>query len=635
MVQIITRNMYTDPAFRVKAVDLINAFNCLRRRPIWDGVRSKVPGLLPYFTYAYGRPTPIYFMTGDKVCMCATGCRQGDPLGPLLFALGIHDKLEAIQRQFPNHLSLAFLDDLTIVGPEEPTLMGRVAQLFGEVGLRINYNKTQIFQPSVPHADPAQHGVIILGTAVGSDEFIDAHVAKMVEKYLRVVQSFFNLGAPYAFALLSNCICSRPNFLARTSPPSITNDRLAHFDAEVDRALLRLMSTGHQALPDPAFVLRGLPVEDGGLGLRRMKDVHKYAYVASLLDTIYFVAEHMPEVVKDRYFRLSAEVFEPMLAVVRDVHEAAVNERGFVALDPTAPADVVRTRPPVQKSLVSVHYNAQIRDLKAQLAETDPPGLAYWQSSSDKRASFWLRCITQRSRQLHLSNEDFIYCLRLRLLIPLSATVPEPHRVECADCRTAQWPDDTHEKFHGLTCHRVQDLVIDRHDKVTDQVALALQRRFGRENVTKEPPMPAPGQEGRRADVLKRGIGNSRTFFDVVIANPCGVTSLTAHRSAQVILAAAVAAEREKNNDYRVRMNMVEHANSTFVAAAFELTGREGPAIKEYFEGLIGQADPPMRQQVKRTIEYSRRAINVSLAKSAAAMVKQYERNRLEIRVQD
>ena len=42
--------------------------------------------------------------------------RQGDPLGPLLFALGFHSILEPIAEKVPEAPMMAYLDDLSVVG---------------------------------------------------------------------------------------------------------------------------------------------------------------------------------------------------------------------------------------------------------------------------------------------------------------------------------------------------------------------------------------------------------------------------------------------------------------------------------------------------------------------------------------
>ena len=53
---------------------------------------------------------------GEEIADSATGVRQGDPLGPLFFCLGIHQIMKKISDKFPQHVILSYMDDITILG---------------------------------------------------------------------------------------------------------------------------------------------------------------------------------------------------------------------------------------------------------------------------------------------------------------------------------------------------------------------------------------------------------------------------------------------------------------------------------------------------------------------------------------
>jgi hypothetical protein len=56
---------------------------------------------------------------GDGHIMSATGVQQGDPLGPLLFALVLHPLIHQIRDSCKLLLHAWYLDDGTLVGDSE------------------------------------------------------------------------------------------------------------------------------------------------------------------------------------------------------------------------------------------------------------------------------------------------------------------------------------------------------------------------------------------------------------------------------------------------------------------------------------------------------------------------------------
>jgi hypothetical protein len=105
-----------------------NAFNSIHRRVIYDAIERDFPELLKWFTWNYALPTDMVLSSGEVVAKSSTGIRQGDPLGPLFFCLGIQSALLRIGTNFPNHLILSYMDDITIWG--EQSQMGEIIEAF-------------------------------------------------------------------------------------------------------------------------------------------------------------------------------------------------------------------------------------------------------------------------------------------------------------------------------------------------------------------------------------------------------------------------------------------------------------------------------------------------------------------------
>ena len=91
-------------------LDFQNAFNSIRRDVILKEVLIKAPKVYPLAYSAYRFPSFLFY--GNSTILSAEGVQQGDPLGPLLFCLGIHDLISSLQSQF----RVFYLDDGTLGG---------------------------------------------------------------------------------------------------------------------------------------------------------------------------------------------------------------------------------------------------------------------------------------------------------------------------------------------------------------------------------------------------------------------------------------------------------------------------------------------------------------------------------------
>ena len=84
-----------------------------------------------------------------KNLLPSSGVQQGDPLGPLLFALGIHPLVRRLSSIPGVDLSAWYLDDGTIAGSQQGvcTALHNIRDLGPLLGLHLNTSKTTIWWP--------------------------------------------------------------------------------------------------------------------------------------------------------------------------------------------------------------------------------------------------------------------------------------------------------------------------------------------------------------------------------------------------------------------------------------------------------------------------------------------------------
>jgi hypothetical protein len=135
-------------------LDFSNAFNSIRRDVFLIAAANTVPDIYHFCLLAY---QPISILKyGSMEIESQEGAQQGDPLGPLLFCLGIQSLLTSLA----SNLAFGYLDDVTLGGPIATVAsdVETISSKCDSLGLHLNPSKCEVISKSGAIHNPTFDG---------------------------------------------------------------------------------------------------------------------------------------------------------------------------------------------------------------------------------------------------------------------------------------------------------------------------------------------------------------------------------------------------------------------------------------------------------------------------------------------
>eukprot|EP00731_Ephydatia_muelleri_P016164 Em0009g588a len=527
------------------------------------------PELLPWVSWCYG--SSLWHPMGQVSSQ--SGVQQGDPLGPMLFALVLHKLVTSIEVDDDClHLILEawYLDDGVLAGERSAVIraLHLIEELGPYLGLHINFSKCELFSRNGnSHFPPVVESSLlpnmdILGVPIGDFVHCSRFIAEKCATPKTLRKALVDVSAVdlhVAFSILRMCgsYCKLVH-LARATPPSHCADYLKLFDEEV-----RLCFTSCIAVdvPDPSWQQAQLSPSLGGLGFRSLALHSSAAFIASFASSGFCSPDniHMLQAVT----RFNAQVHP---------------------LESTT-AEAALACPPLQRALSKKLDNHAFQSLLSSSSQVNKARIL---SVSAPHAGSWISATPSTGLDLHLDS---------------------------AECQVAlRWWSP------AATCRHDGDVVA-QHNRLRDIFAnfcrrahLSVQVKVGyglaRDHINSCP-----------ADILVQGWDRGKpAAFDVTVTSP--LTPVSLNNASASVGAAAYAAECRKHaaNDTRC-----QELGWLCIPLAVETYGNWGKEAQSVFSRLasllsISQAIPKPKMLSEL---YSR--LNMSLVRSVARAIMRRE----------
>ena len=566
-------------------LDFKNAFNTIRRDKMLKSVRSLAPELAPFVYSAYSEPSILFW--GEQTLMSREGVQQGDPLGPLLFCLTIHE----LTIQLESDLCMFYLDDGTLGGSPDEVLrdLRLVEQGAAELGLTLNHKKSEV----ISHNSASREALLtatpdlcvtkpdcatLLGSPLGDVECISNTIREKTASLRIMGDRLSFLHAQDALLLLRHSFAiPKLLYTLRTAPCFLSHELRSYDD------LLRSITSRIANVPlsesDPAWTQASLPVKQGGLGVRSAVQLAPSAFLASAAGSSGLVSQIVPAHLQDASLVARSEA----LSLWTLGHDSSPPP------DPVAHRQKMWDYPRVCATAQALTNEAPDARSRARLL-----------ASSRSEAGAWLQALPAPNLGLRMDDETVRVAVGLRLGTPLC----QPH--ECSHCGLEVDPLGT----HGLSC-RWSEGRHPRHAALND----IIHRSLTAANIpSRLEPSGLYRSDGKRPDGCS--ILPWRCGKVLVWDATCPDTHAPSHVSAAVRGAGVVAAQAEQSKVAKYGHLDTSHH---FVPFVVETSGVLGEAAVDFTRDLGRRLCKATGEP--RSREFLLQRISVAVQRSNAAAV--------------
>ena len=516
-------------------IDFQNAFNTIRRDAMLEAVKQHCPGIYNYCLTAYGQTTSLSYQ--NHMIDSCEGVQQGDPLGPLLFAITIHPLLTQMSSVF----KCGYLDDISM-SSDIDALTADFAALKYEaslLGLLLNTKKCEIFANDPTFVQNHLALAEVPCKPLSSLSFLGAPIMPgiTVQNFLqaRLEELIYALNRSSELTLHDSLSIIRqalyvPKLMYCLRTSQIDDVLLLHeFDANLRNSLSSICNI---EISDAGWLQAQLPVRHGGLGLSNVVQLAPLAYQSS-----------------------AAATFDLQMALLSEFYRS----QGSL-VPPTTPEFFSQ-----QRSLDALFQNSY----QSLVSNCDSPfDKARLLAVTSQASCGWLRTWPNTSLGTRLDDET----VRTSLALRLGLRVHKEYRCKCGELASERG-------YHGLACRLGGSRQL-RHSVVNDYIC----RLFSKASVpVAKEPTGTSSADGKRPDgcTLIPWKSGRCLAWDVTIPDTVAARyiSLTCQQSGT----AATRASDEKFKKYSGALGSMH-----FVPICIEAFGPMDPVTSGFFIEICG-----------------------------------------------